>query len=108
MQHDLRKYLADIHQALEELTEFRGQTLADYQAAGLARRGVEREFIIIGEAIARMVHRFPETRTASITHAASPTFATFSFMSMAKSTTPSFGTYSLVPSPCCANRSMRG
>jgi uncharacterized protein with HEPN domain len=60
MQPDLLKYLTDIQQALTELQEFKGTTLVEYQAAGLARRGIEREFITIGEAMSHMLHRFPE------------------------------------------------
>lgn len=64
MRHSLRKYLADIEQALAELNEFsEGKTLADYQANTQLRRAVEREFIIIGEVMARIIHRFPETRS---------------------------------------------
>ena len=62
-------YLQDISDALTELNEFiSGKTLSDYLSGALLRRGVEREFEIIGEAMSKMVHRFPES-SVRIEHA---------------------------------------
>jgi uncharacterized protein with HEPN domain len=64
MQADLRMYLRDISDALAELDEYTGgKTQADYLADRQLRRSVERVFEIIGEAMSKMVHRFPESRT---------------------------------------------
>jgi uncharacterized protein with HEPN domain len=64
MQADLRMYLHDIADALAELEEYtHGKQLSDYLANRQLRRSVERVFEIIGEAMSKMVHRFPESRT---------------------------------------------
>ena len=52
MQPDTLKYLFDVQQACNALTEFvEGRTLADYRAELLLRSAVERQLIIIGEAL---------------------------------------------------------
>ena len=52
MRPEVAKYLQDIQQACALLEDFtRGKSFADYQADALLRAGVEREFIIIGEAL---------------------------------------------------------
>jgi uncharacterized protein with HEPN domain len=57
-------YLDDISDALAELEEYtQGKTFSDYLAHRQLRRSVERVFEIIGEAMSKIVHRFPETRT---------------------------------------------
>ena len=49
---DTPMYLHHVRQACELLEDFtRGKSFADYQADVLLRAGVEREFIIIGEAL---------------------------------------------------------
>ncbi len=64
MQADLRMYLRDISDALAELEEYTaGKTQADYFAERQLRRSVERVFEIIGEAMSKMIHRFPESST---------------------------------------------
>ena len=69
MPASLRKSIGDIQQALAEVDDFaKGKSLADYLADTQLRRAVEREFIIVGEVMSRIVHRFPETR-ARIDHA---------------------------------------
>ena len=55
MARDLSAYLQDIHDAcvaIAEVTE--GVTLEEYQARRAVRSSVEREFIIIGEALRRI------------------------------------------------------
>ena len=52
MRPEIAKYLEDIRQACGLLTDFtRGKSLADYEADPLLRAAVEREFILIGEAL---------------------------------------------------------
>jgi uncharacterized protein with HEPN domain len=64
MRRDLLVYLIHIQDALEELAIFiAGKKLADYQKEALLRRGVEREFSIMGEAMRRILHHFPETKS---------------------------------------------
>ncbi len=64
MEADLRMYLRDISDALAELEEYTsGKSEADYLADRQLRRAVERVFEIIGEAVSKMIHRFPESRT---------------------------------------------
>jgi uncharacterized protein with HEPN domain len=56
-------YLDDIAEALNELEEYTsGKDLSDYLANRQLRRSVERVFEIIGEAMSKMTHRFPESR----------------------------------------------
>jgi uncharacterized protein with HEPN domain len=55
------KYLYDIEQAASLLTRFSsGKSLAEYQADALLRSGIERQFIIIGEALSRFIKLEPE------------------------------------------------
>jgi len=69
MPRDSRAYLADIVAACEAIAiAARGLDLVKYQANRLVRSSVEREFIIIGEAIAALSRTAPETFDA-ITHA---------------------------------------
>jgi len=52
MQPETRKYLYDICRACEALVEFiRDKSLEDYNADLLLRSGVERQLMIIGEAL---------------------------------------------------------
>ena len=55
MRLESRKYLFDIQRAVELLREFTsGKTLLDYEADAMLRAAVEREFEIIGEAMAQL------------------------------------------------------
>ena len=69
MPRDARAYLADIVESCDAIASaVRGLDLAAYQANRLVRSSVEREFIIIGEAIAALSRVAAETFDA-ITHA---------------------------------------
>lgn len=55
MRREARKYLDDIAHAAALLARFtQGKTLADFTADAMLRAAVEREFEIIGEAIAQL------------------------------------------------------
>ena len=61
MQREAKKYLYDIHQATMLIREFTdGKTFADYQSNAMMRAAVEREFEIIGEAMARLAKLAPQ------------------------------------------------
>lgn len=69
MQLEALKYLFDIEQASRLLVQFRtGKTLPDYQSDALFRSGVERQFIIIGEALRRLVNTEPDVAAAITAH----------------------------------------
>lgn len=54
MPPEIAKYLQDVRQACELLTSFTaGKGFANYVSDALLRAGVEREFIIIGEALSQ-------------------------------------------------------
>ncbi len=57
MQHEIMKYLYDIQESINSITEFLGNTqdFKQYQSNKLLRRGVERELEIIGEATNRIL-----------------------------------------------------
>ena len=55
MQRDPKLYLYDIKQAISAIGEFTaGKTLADYKNELMMRSAVERQVVIIAEAISRM------------------------------------------------------
>jgi uncharacterized protein with HEPN domain len=55
---EIRKYVYDIQQACELLSEFTaGKTLHDYTANAMLRSAVERQCEIIGEALNQMLRR---------------------------------------------------
>jgi len=62
MPHDERAYLADIIEACNAITgAVSGLKLNDYETNRLVRSSVEREFIIIGEAMAALYRVAPRT-----------------------------------------------
>jgi uncharacterized protein with HEPN domain len=63
MRRSLDQYLQDILTALAELDQFMsGVPFKSYLGNTLLRRAAEREFSIIGEAVAQMTQHFPEAR----------------------------------------------
>ncbi|MBI4319964.1 MAG: DUF86 domain-containing protein [Chloroflexi bacterium] len=62
---DVRKYLFDIQKACQLLAEFTaGRTFDDYATDALLRSAVERQFAIIGEAVAQVMRLDPDLATA--------------------------------------------
>ncbi len=60
MQPDVAKFLEDVRQACVLLEDFtRGKSLADYLADAMLRAAVEREFILIGEALLQASKKDP-------------------------------------------------
>jgi len=58
---EVRKYLFDIVQACDLLTQFSsGKTFADYSTDALLRSAVERQFEIIGEALNSALRLHPD------------------------------------------------
>ena len=52
---ETKKYLYDIQQAAERLTQFsRGKTFSDYSKDAMLRSAIERQFEIIGEALSHL------------------------------------------------------
>jgi uncharacterized protein with HEPN domain len=67
-QRDLRKYLYDMKQACELLLQFTAaKTFTDYSADPILRSAVERQFEIVGEALAQALRLDPNLAT-KITH----------------------------------------
>ncbi len=68
MRLEAKKYLYDIQHAVELLRAFTsGRTLADYEGDAMLRSAVERQFAIIGEAMAHLV-RVDEPAAGRISH----------------------------------------
>lgn len=66
MQLEAKKYLYDIQQAAARVSEFTlGKRLEDYQSNAMLRAAVERQFEIIGEALAQLA-RLDESIVAQI------------------------------------------
>lgn len=60
-QHEVCKYLYDIHEASSLIKQFvSGKTLEEYSADPLIRSGVERQFEIIGEALNQVLRIAPD------------------------------------------------
>jgi uncharacterized protein with HEPN domain len=58
---EVRKYLFDIAQACDLLTQFtQGKNFQDYCADALLRSAVERQFEIAGEALNQAIHLSPD------------------------------------------------
>ena len=63
MRRDLKVYLWDLQKALAEIEIFiADKTFHDYQAERMLQRAVERDFILIGEILSRILHHFPDTK----------------------------------------------
>ena len=69
MPRDLRAYLADVVDACDAIADAVSELDLDgYRRSRLVRSAVEREFILIGEALAALRRHAPET-FGGITHA---------------------------------------
>ena len=63
-QLDIRKYLFDMNEACELLIQFTaGKTFLDYSTDPMLRSAVERQFEIIGEALAQVLRLDPSLRS---------------------------------------------
>jgi uncharacterized protein with HEPN domain len=63
-QLDIQKYLFDINEACELLIQFTaGKTFSDYSTDPMLRSAVERQFEIIGEALAQVLRLDPSLRS---------------------------------------------
>ena len=61
MQREIRTYLYDIAAAISAIEEFTaGRTLGEYELDLMLRSAVERQFEIVGEAMARVRQRDPD------------------------------------------------
>jgi hypothetical protein len=99
MQRDERAYPNDIIEACAAIERaLSGLDLAAYRADRLVRSAVEREFIIVGEAVAALSRASPQASLRSRTPVASSTSATSSRTSIRVSTTPWSGSS---PSTMC-------
>lgn len=64
MQRDPRAWLWDVQQAARRIERFlQGHDLASYHADDLVRAAVERQFEVIGEALAQLAKRSPDIVT---------------------------------------------
>jgi uncharacterized protein with HEPN domain len=62
MQRDPKACLWDILNSIDLIQDFVGrQTIADYSREAMLRSAVERQLEIIGEALAQLIRRFPDT-----------------------------------------------
>jgi len=61
MRHEILKYLYDIRESIDSITDFLGEKrdFNDYKSNKLLRRAVERELEIIGEATSRILKLEP-------------------------------------------------
>ncbi len=67
---EICKYLFDVRQACRRLVEFtRGKSIEDYRGDALLRSGVERQFEIAGEALARLRKVAPDVVARITDHA---------------------------------------
>lgn len=65
MEIESKKYLFDIQQACQLITEFtNGQEFEAYQMNAMMRSAVERQFITIGEALTKLLKREPDFEAA--------------------------------------------
>jgi len=66
MEVEVKKYLYDIQQAAQRVTKFTaGKTFDDYEQDAMLRAAVERQFEIIGEALAQLA-KLDQTIAAQI------------------------------------------
>ena len=68
MEHDSKAYLFDIQQACEDIIEFtKNVTFSQYKQNKMIKAAVERKFLVVGEAMARIRREVPDL-LAKISH----------------------------------------
>ena len=61
MRLEARKYLYDVNSACGLIEEFiAGKSLEDYENDAMLQSAVERQFMIIGEALSQLLRKWPE------------------------------------------------
>lgn len=69
MAHKAKKYIYDMIKACQLIEQFaRGKTIDQYMADPLLHSAVERQFLIIGEALQQLHGRFPEIAQSITEH----------------------------------------
>lgn len=65
MQLEARKYLYDIKSACDLIDQFiSGKSLDDYKNDIMLQSAVERQFMVIGEALSQMLRKWPELNSS--------------------------------------------
>ncbi|MBI2470923.1 MAG: DUF86 domain-containing protein [Planctomycetes bacterium] len=61
MDHDPKAYLFDIKQACDEIKVFtQNMSFEEYSLNSMVKAAVERKFLVVGEAMARLKREYPE------------------------------------------------
>ena len=95
MQSEVRTYLFDIASAISAIEDFTaGRSLEEYEQDLMLRSAVERQFGIVGEAMARVGQRDPDLPPGSATNARSSTSVMSSSTSTSGYVTQPFGAWS--------------
>jgi hypothetical protein len=105
MRLEVRKYLFDIQRALGALQEFIGEkSFRDYAGDAMLRAATERQFEIIGEALAQLAKRDPPSPPESLITGRSSRSGIFSSTATQKLMIGSFGTSSRPSCRSCVRK----